>query len=67
MGHSYQAPSAEVAGGSMVGGSEVGGSLIGGVAGHLKKVMAVGKHLGKAVAAAAPEVKEAVQAYKSRA
>lgn len=68
MGHSYQAPSAEVAGGSMIsGGSEVGGSLIGGVAGHLKKVMAVGKHLGKAVAAAAPEVKEAVQAYKSRA
>lgn len=66
MGHSYQAYSAEVAGGSMVGGSEVGGSLVGGVAGHLKKVYNVGKHLVDAGKAAAPELKEAVQAYKSR-
>lgn len=67
MGHSYQAYGAELAGGSMVGGSEVGGSLIGGVAGHLRKVYNVGKHMVQAGQAAAPELKEAVKAYQSRA
>lgn len=74
MGHSYQAYSAEVAGGSMVGGSEVGGSLIGGVAGHLKKVYNVGKAaqsamsgVKKCVEAASPDLRQAVQTYKSRA
>ena len=67
MGHSYQAYGAELAGGSMVGGSEVGGSLIGGVAGHLRKVYNVGKHMAGAAQAAAPELKEAVKAYQSRA
>lgn len=72
MGHTYNAGTMSVAGGSavggsLVGGSEVGGSLIGGTVGHLKKVYNIGKHLYKAGQAAAPELGEAVKAYHSRA
>jgi hypothetical protein len=69
MGHVYNAgvDGGSMVGGSMVGGSEVGGSLIGGVVGHLKKAYNIGSHLGKAGAAAMPELRKAVDAYQSRA